>query len=96
MRGRLKHVMIAVVLFIVAAIAVSSVSAQADDVPLMTVETLKSELVNENLVIVDTRTGSDWRGSEFKIPNAIRGKAGAEKTWADGLARDAKVVIYCA
>ena len=36
-------------------------------VDLMTKEMLKDKLGDPNVVVVDVRTGSDWRASEYKI-----------------------------
>ena len=70
-------------------------TAFADDVKILDKDTLKADM--GSYIIVDTRTGSDWRGSEFKIKGAVRPKGNIvefakSKNWP----KDAKIVFYCA
>jgi rhodanese-related sulfurtransferase len=48
-------------------------------------------------IIVDVRTGSDWNGSEFKIRGAVRPSVDIVSfAKSQGLAKNAKIVLYCA
>ncbi|NDV21495.1 hypothetical protein FMS18_02060 [Desulfovibrio sp. JC022] len=96
MGNRLILLLLASVLAVLASLAVFPQSAGAEEVPRVSGEYLERKLGSEGLVIIDSRSGSDWRGSESKIKGAIRGKAGKEKEWAAGLPKDAEIVIYCA
>lgn len=79
------------------AMAVMIVSmASAADVSIMTKEKLKASLDNENVVILDVRTGRDWSSSEFKIKGAVRAEPGKISTWTSTLGKDKKLVLYCA
>ncbi|MDC7217879.1 MAG: hypothetical protein PQJ28_02530 [Spirochaetales bacterium] len=96
MGNRLILLLFASVLAVLASFVVFPLAADAEDIPRVSGEYLERKLGSEGLVIVDARSGSDWRGSSSKIKGAIRGKAGKEKTWAADLPKDAEIVIYCA
>lgn len=70
-------------------------TAFAADVQSISKETLKANM--GSYIIVDVRTGSDWKGSEFKIPGAVR-PTGDIVSFAKnkGWAKNAKIVLYCA
>jgi predicted sulfurtransferase len=90
-----------VTLFIVilSVICVSSVlltTAQAETVPSMSKEDLKSMLGNPELVILDVRSGRDWKSSEFKIKGAIRIDPEKVDSWVSAYSKDKKFVLYCA
>jgi len=73
----------------------SSVSASGD-VGIMNKDELKAILGNDDVVVLDVRTGRDWSSSEFKIQGAQRAKANQIDTWSAGLSKDKKLVLYCA
>lgn len=81
----------ALVIMILAFVA----TAFANDVKLIDKETLKADM--GSYIIVDARTGSDWKGSEFKILGAVRLKGDiVDLAKSKGWAKDAKIVLYCA
>lgn len=81
----------ALVIMILAFVA----TAFANDVKLIDKETLKADM--GSYIIVDARTGSDWKGSEFKILGAVRLKGNiVDLAKSKGWAKDAKIVLYCA
>ena len=65
-------------------------------VSLMTKEELKPLLGDENVVVLDVRSGRDWRSSEFKIPGAVHVDPGKFSDWEANLSKDQKLVLYCA
>lgn len=85
---------LAVSLLMVSAFALTA--GAANKVHVMDQETLKSKLGNPDVVVLDVRTGSDWRASESKIKGAVR----VEKQDVEGLAgkyeKDKTLVFYCA
>lgn len=88
-----------VFIIIVSVICVSSVlltAAQAETVPRMSKEDLKSMIGNLELVILDVRTGRDWKSSEFKIKGALRADAEKVDSWVSKYSKDKKFVLYCA
>ena len=77
-------------------ISVFAQQAMAAEVPRMTKEKLKSELGSPNLVVVDVRTGKDWKASEIKIKGAVRGDVDNIESWIKNYSKDTTLVIYCA
>jgi rhodanese-related sulfurtransferase len=47
------------------------------------------------VVVVDVRTGRDWKSSEFKIKGAVRYENDIVK-WASTYDKDTTLVLYCA
>lgn len=68
----------------------------AQDVNLMTKETLKENLANPDTYVLDVRTGRDWSSSEFKIEGAHRTDPGNFSTWASKFPKKGTLVLYCA
>lgn len=62
----------------------------------MTTDELQAKLGNPDVVIVDVRTGKDWKASESKIKGAVRVEAGAIETLATKYSKDKTLVLYCA
>ncbi len=65
-------------------------------VSLMTKEELKPILNDEDVVVIDVRSGRDWRSSEFKIPGAVYVDPGKFSDWEANYSKDQKLVLYCA
>jgi len=68
----------------------------AGDVPLMTKETLKEQMVKGDVVILDVRQGRDWNSSEFKIQGAQRLDTKDISVWAKTSDKAKTTVLYCA
>ncbi len=68
----------------------------AFDVPRMSSEDLRDKLGQEGLVVVDVRTGRDWKSSEFKIKGAVRAETTEIVKWASAYGKDTTLVLYCA
>ena len=66
------------------------------DVPKVERETLKGWLGDPNVLLIDVRAAKDWQGSEKKIKGAQRQDPKKVKTWAAGLSKEKKIVLYCA
>ena len=84
-------------LFILGVIIVSAWSiapVSAASVGIMTKEELKKELENDDLVILDVRTGKDWKSSEFKIQGALRTDPKEFASWGSRFDKDNKLVLY--
>ncbi|CAK8711568.1 Putative sulfurtransferase [Candidatus Electrothrix laxa] len=73
-----------------------SFAAVAAEVPRMTQEELKTQLGSGDIVILDARSGKDWKSSEFKIKGAIRTPANTVDEWVSSIPTKKKLVIYCA
>lgn len=68
----------------------------ATDVTRMSKEDLKAKLDDPNVVIVDVRSGRDWKSSEFKIKGAVREESRNVDSWAAKYSKDKTLVLYCA
>jgi hypothetical protein len=71
-------------------------SAMSAEVPRMSKEELKASLEKGDVIVVDLRSGRDWKSSEFKIQKAIREDAGKTATWAKKYSKEKTLVLYCA
>ncbi len=71
-------------------------TALAVDVPRMSKEALKERLADPDVIILDVRTGGDWKASEFKIKGAVRASSDNVDSWAAKYAKDKTLVLYCA
>jgi rhodanese-related sulfurtransferase len=81
--------------FIVIAVWVTS-TVNAENVPRITKEQLKGMYDNSDLLILDVRSGRDWKASEFKIQAAERAAPSEFKSWAKKYPKDISIVLYCA
>lgn len=64
--------------------------------PRITIEELKQRLGNPEIVIVDVRSGGDWRESERKIAGAVREAPNDVGGWEKRYAKDKPMILYCA
>ena len=72
-----------------------SLSAAAN-VSIITKEELKAKLDSSDVIILDARTGGDWKSSEFKIKGAIRANPNNFNKWAEIYPKDKTLILYCA
>lgn len=72
--------------------------AMAAEVPRMTKEELKAKMGNSdhNIIIVDVRSGKDWKGSEFKIKGSVRENPAKFSSWTEKYPKGKTLVFYCA
>jgi hypothetical protein len=70
-------------------------TALAVDVPRMSKEALKEHLGDPEVIILDVRTGNDWKASEFKIKGALRVSSHNVDSWAARFDKDKTLVLYC-
>ena len=68
----------------------------AADPGTITKEELKAQLGSPDIMILDVRTGKDWKSSEFKIKGAVRANPNDFDKWAETYPKDKKFVLYCA
>ena len=68
----------------------------ASGVSIMTKEELKAQLGSSDIVILDVRSGTDWKSSEFKIKGSKRANPREFNTWAETYPKDKTLVLYCA
>jgi hypothetical protein len=84
------------IVMVAAILLATAMAAQAADVGRMSKEELKAKLGEEGLVVVDVRSGRDWKSSEFKIQGAVRQDPGDVSAWAGTYTKDQTLVLYCA
>ena len=70
--------------------------AWANDVPRVTKEELKEQMDEPNLVIIDVRAESDWKGSNVKIKGAVREDPKKVESWMNKYSKEKILVFYCA
>jgi len=68
----------------------------AEDVQRMTKEELKAVIDSPDVIIVDVRSGRDWKSSESKIKNAVREEPYKADSWGDKHDKNKTYVLYCA
>jgi rhodanese-related sulfurtransferase len=66
------------------------------DVPTMTKEELKAHIGVKDFFVIDVRTASDWKKSEYKIKGALREDPDTVRDWASKYQKDKAIVLYCA
>ena len=66
----------------------------AQDVPRMTVEELKSQMGDQNLFILDVRREGDWKNSTSKIKGALRASPAEFDNWLGLYPKDKRLVLY--
>lgn len=71
-------------------------AALAKDVAKITKEELQAKLGDANVVVLDVRTGQDWKASEEKIKGAVRVEADQLDALASQYPEDKTLVFYCA
>ena len=74
----------------------SSASASAADIPRMSTTSLKDRLDEENVIILDVRSGRDWRSSAHKIRGARRAAPRDFSNWVKTVPSGSTIVLYCA
>jgi len=67
-----------------------------DKVPRMGSSELLAMIDSPDVLILDVRRGSDWKGSEVMIKNAVRKAYNDVDSWIGDLPKDKKLVLYCA
>ena len=92
MKERLSKVL--TVLLVLASMALFAKGAVAEEVPRMTKEELRAMLGNTDVVIIDVRTGKDWKDSQSKIKGAVNEEPKKPKLWADKYDKD-KTYVLC-
>lgn len=89
-----KHLAVCLVIFLGLGMFVSQVLSA--DTARMTKDELKALLGNPDLVLVDVRSGSDWKDSDLKIQGAIREEPKEVKSWSKKYSKERIIVLYCA
>jgi hypothetical protein len=88
-----------IVLALVAGLAIAF-NARAivnpNDVPRMSIDELKQQMGNPNLIIIDVRTPHDWEESKAQIKGAIREEPSEVDSWMSKYPPGKTLLFYCA
>jgi hypothetical protein len=77
-------------------IVLVGMAADCADVPRMTKEELRPLIDKGEVVVVDVRSGGDWKSSQYKIHTAVREDPDKPASWANKYSKDKTLVLYCA
>jgi hypothetical protein len=67
-----------------------------DKIPRMSIEELKRQIDNPNLIVVDVRSSHDWEESATKITGSVREDASNTINWIAKYPPNKTIVFYCA
>ena len=91
---RNRFIKLQVALFVML-FSLAAIAAHAGEIPRMNKEELAKKMDSNSVVVVDVRSGRDWKSSEFKIKGAIRVDKDIVK-WAAQYPKDTTMTLYCA
>jgi hypothetical protein len=83
---------------LVSALAFSSPAAAAPtpgDVPRMTIDELKAQQSNPDVIVLDVRSTHDWEDTSTMIKGAIREDPTKMGSWIDKYPKDKTFALYC-
>ncbi len=66
----------------------------ADAVPRISKEEVKARMGAPDLILLDTRTGSDWKDSDQIIQGALRADPREFSQWAEIYPKETTIVLY--
>jgi rhodanese-related sulfurtransferase len=93
--GRREISFLAVVLSL-GLVALGSIPAMSQEVSKMSKEELHKMLGKPDVIIVDVRSGTDWKASTMKIKGAVREEVDSVDSWINKYPKDKTLVFYCA
>ena len=94
---KIKQSKIITGLICVAMLCMLTQLAIAAEVSRITKEELKAKIgsSDHNIVIVDVRSGKDWKGGEFKIKGAVREDPSKVSEWMGKYSKSQMLLFYC-
>jgi rhodanese-related sulfurtransferase len=94
MKKKRDVVILATFLFLFAGL-IFTLPPWANDVPRVTKEELREQMDEPDLVIIDVRAESDWKGSNVKIKGAVREDPKKVESWMNKYSKEKILVFYC-
>jgi len=73
----------------------TTASADAVEVPRISVERAKQMIAGPDVAVIDVRTAKTWWRSPYKITNAIREEPGSVEHWAEKYPKNKTLIFYC-
>jgi hypothetical protein len=68
----------------------------SEDVPRMTIDDLRAQLANPDIVILDVRSTHDWEDATTLIKSAVREDPMKLGQWIEKYPKNKTIVLYCA
>jgi hypothetical protein len=75
--------------------AFAQTAAMLDSVQKISIDGLKAQLANPDLIVIDVRTAHDWEESKTKIKGAVREDFDKASSWVDKYPKEKTIVFYC-
>ncbi len=66
-----------------------------ESVQKISVDGLKAQLGNPDVIVIDVRTAHDWEGSKTKIRGAVREDTHNIASWINKYPKEKTLVFYC-
>jgi hypothetical protein len=88
-----KYARLLIILILLNTLLTSAVASA--DALRMSKEELTGRLGDNNIVIIDVRTGYDWEKSDSKIKGAVREDPQDVASWAKKYPKEKTIVLYC-
>ncbi|MBS1234912.1 MAG: Rhodanese-related sulfurtransferase [Nitrospirae bacterium] len=98
MFGHVTRIYYSVFLILALICLLTGMTAQAasgSNVPKISVEELKANLGNPDLIIIDVRIERDWKASALKIPGAVWEDFLEADAWVKKYPKEKTIVLYC-
>ena len=70
-------------------------TVSATDVQRITIDQLKAQLNDKNVIILDVRGPWDWDKADEKIAGAVRVDSANVSQWAGDFEMEDKTILYC-
>ncbi len=84
-----------VIILCLAVVGISALTALAQEAARITKEDLK-ETLGSDVIIIDVRSGPDWKNSELRIKGALREDPANVNSWISKYPKEKALVLYCA
>lgn len=92
----LRKIFLVFLLMLAMGCAGAGTTAANGGAPRMSKDDLKARLGSPDLVILDVRSGPDWKAGDGKISGAIREEPREFERWATKYPKEKTIVLYCA
>ena len=89
-----KYTLGVLIVISLALVSITGLAGAAGTGPIITKESLKEMLANDDLIILDLRSQPDWMSSEFRIKNAMRVDPDDLESWGDLFPKNKVLVLY--
>lgn len=88
--------LILVLILMMTAAGCSAFTAAESDIERISTQKLNVMLGQQDVIVVDVRSGRDWANSGLKIRSAVREELSKIEGWMGAYPKDKILVFYCA